>query len=94
MDENTRLLEHLSEQYLTEYPNAGSEWERAEGSLIHGGSHTLRLFHPAPFRLKSASGSRVYDVDGHEILDFWQGHYANILGHNPPLITKAIKAGL
>ena len=30
----------------------------------------------------------------HEILDFWQGHYANILGHNPPIITRALIEGL
>ncbi|MFQ5595153.1 MAG: aspartate aminotransferase family protein, partial [Anaerolineae bacterium] len=62
----------------------------ATGHLIDGGSHALRLFAPYPFRIVSASGSRVRDVDGHEILDFWQGHYANILGHNPEIVTQAL----
>lgn len=94
MNDNTRLLENLIQQYFTEYPHAGMEQERACRSLILGGSHTLRLFHPAPIRIVKASGSRVYDADGHEILDFWQGHYANILGHNPPIITRALIEGL
>jgi glutamate-1-semialdehyde 2,1-aminomutase len=32
----------------------------------------------------------VEDEDGHRILDFWQGHHANILGHNPPVVTDAL----
>jgi glutamate-1-semialdehyde 2,1-aminomutase len=32
----------------------------------------------------------VSDLDGHHILDFWQGHFANILGHNPPQVTQAL----
>jgi glutamate-1-semialdehyde 2,1-aminomutase len=90
MDENARLLDRLSRQYFEEYPSAQAEFDRAEESLIDGGSHTLRLFGPAPFRIVGASGSRLTDSDGHEILDFWQGHYANVLGHNPPLITQVL----
>jgi len=90
MDENTRLLDRLSRQYFEEYPSAKVEFDRAEESLIDGGSHALRLFGPAPFRIVGASGSRLTDSDGHEILDFWQGHYANILGHNPPLVTQVL----
>lgn len=90
MDENARLLDRLSRQYFEEYPSAQAEFDRAEESLIDGGSHTLRLFGPAPFRIVGASGSRLTDSDGHEILDFWQGHYANVLGHNPPLVTQVL----
>jgi glutamate-1-semialdehyde 2,1-aminomutase len=38
----------------------------------------------------SARGSRLTDEDGHRILDFWQGHLGNILGHNPPVVTSAL----
>jgi len=94
VNRNARLLDSLSQQYFAEYPSAKEEFDRAEGSLIKGGSHTLRLFGPAPFRIVGASGSRVRDADGHEILDFWQGHYANILGHNPPIVTRALVEAL
>ncbi len=91
---NRRLFEELSAAYLTAFPGTAREQERAERSLIKGGSHTLRLFDPAPLRIRRAVGATVQDVDGNEILDFWQGHYANILGHNPPLLTDALIAGL
>lgn len=84
------LLETLTEQYMSRYPRSRELQEQAKRYLVDGGSHALRLFGPYPFRMVSASGSRVRDADGHEILDFWQGHYANILGHNPPVIREAL----
>lgn len=87
-DEN--LLEALIRQYVSGYPRSKELQEQANPYLVDGGSHALRLFSPYPFCIVSASGSKVRDADGHEILDFWQGHYANILGHNPPLIRQAL----
>lgn len=84
------LLEVLTQQYVSQYPKSGEIHREATAHLIDGGSHALRLFSPYPFHIVSASGSRVRDVDGHEILDFWQGHYANILGHNPEIVTQAL----
>ncbi|MFQ5813576.1 MAG: aspartate aminotransferase family protein [Anaerolineae bacterium] len=84
------LLEELSRQYMSQYPKSREVHQEATKYLIDGGSHALRLFAPYPFRIVSASGSRVRDADGHEILDFWQGHYANILGHNPDIVIQAL----
>src|SRR5262249_33994256 len=33
----------------------------------------------------------LHTVDGHALIDFWQGHFANILGHNPPEILESLK---
>jgi len=93
MNDNDRLLEDLGRQYLDAFPHAGREWDRAADSLIGGGSHSLRLFSPAPFRIREARGALVMDGDGQKILDFWQGHYTNILGHNPPVVTDALTKG-
>ncbi len=84
------LLEELGRQYVAQYPKSAEIHQKANEYLIDGGSHALRLFAPYPFRIVSASGARVQDVDGHEILDFWQGHYANILGHNPDIVRQAL----
>lgn len=88
------LLERLTQQYMSQYPKSKELQAQAKRCLVDGGSHALRLFGPYPFRLVSASGSRVRDADGHEILDFWQGHYANILGHSPLVITQALAEAL
>jgi len=50
----------------------------------------MRLIEPFPPRIAQAKGATVTDEDGHTILDFWQGHYTNILGYNPPVVTDAL----
>ena len=58
--------------------------------MVDGGSHNLRLIQPFPPRIVAAKGAWISDEDGHDILDFWQGHHANILGHNPDVITSVL----
>ncbi len=58
--------------------------------MVGGGSHTIRLWKPYPFFAAGAEGPCVRDIDGNVFVDYWQGHYANILGHNPPEILKEI----
>lgn len=87
------LIDALSAEYRAHSPRSAALNQRAEAVMVDGGNHALRLLQPFPPRIASASGSCVVDEDGHQILDFWQGHFANILGHNPPLVTQAL-AGL
>jgi glutamate-1-semialdehyde 2,1-aminomutase len=84
------LIEILEVEYQAYAPKSAAIQKRAEKVLVDGGSHTLRLIKPFPPRIVSASGAYIVDEDGHNILDFWQGHYANILGHNPPVVTEAL----
>jgi glutamate-1-semialdehyde 2,1-aminomutase len=86
------LLKDLAADYERHSPRSAALNREALASMVDGGSHTVRLIRPFPPRIAKASGACVTDEDGHEILDFWQGHYANILGHNPAVITEALAA--
>jgi len=84
------LLAELSEEMAERFPRSAALHVEASRHLVDGGSHPLRLMKPFPPRIESARGGRVYDLDGHDILDFWQGHMANVLGHNPEVVTEAL----
>jgi acetylornithine aminotransferase/acetylornithine/N-succinyldiaminopimelate aminotransferase len=43
-----------------------------------------------PIVLERGSGTRVWDVDGNEYLDFVGGLAVNVLGHAHPVVAKAI----
>ncbi len=58
--------------------------------MVRGGSHTIRLWKPYPFFVSRAEGAIVRDVDANDYIDYWQGHYANVLGHNPRFLQKAM----
>lgn len=84
------LLAELSDAYARHAPASRALNERAQQHLVDGGSHGLRLVEPFPPRIVTAHGAWLTDEDGHRLLDFWQGHMANILGHNPPVVTAEL----
>ena len=91
------LLNWLVNEYSMQHPLSAELNEKANNVMVDGGNHLVRLMKPFPPRIKSAKGADIIDEDGHVITDFWQGHFANILGHNPEIITsglsKAFDAG-
>ncbi len=86
----THLTETLYAQYRARFPKSAQAHERSLNSLVDGVSHTARLVEPYPIRIENARGAIVEDIDGHEIVDLWQGHYANIIGHNPEPVRRAL----
>ena len=88
--DHTALLAELRQAYSRHAPKSGAINERANEYLVDGGSHAVRLMEPFPPRIAEAHGAWLTDEDGHQILDFWQGHLGNILGHNPPVVTEVL----
>ena len=46
---------------------------------------------PLSIEIKEAKGSYIYDINDKKYLDFVAGVSANSLGHQHPVVTKAIK---
>ena len=90
--DHARVLAALAEEYTRRSPRSAAINTKALRVLVDGGSHAIRLLRPFPPRVREAHGASVTDEDGHRILDFWQGHHANILGHNPREITEPLAA--
>ena len=86
----TPLWAELVDAYAQYSPQSKTLQEKAQRHLVDGGSHALRLIQPFPPRIDAAQGAWLEDEDGHDILDFWQGHLANILGHNPEIIASEL----
>jgi glutamate-1-semialdehyde 2,1-aminomutase len=60
--------------------------------LTPGGVHSaLRFFDPYPIFISKAKGSRIYDVDGNQYIDYHLAFGPVILGHAHPSITAAVK---
>jgi glutamate-1-semialdehyde 2,1-aminomutase len=55
-----------------------------------GVTHSTRHFEPFPLFIESCRGSRKWDVDGHEYVDYWLGHGTFLLGHAHPVVNEAI----
>jgi glutamate-1-semialdehyde 2,1-aminomutase len=69
----------------------------AAGKHLVGGVGAGGRFHPLLGRalyVARGCGSRIWDVDGKEYLDFFTGSGANFLGHGHPAIRAAIEQAL
>jgi glutamate-1-semialdehyde 2,1-aminomutase len=88
------LYQDLLGEYRARFARSEAQHARSRQVMVDGGQHTLRLHAPYPIYVRGARGAYVDDLDGHHILDFWQGHFANILGHNPRQISEPLAAAL
>jgi glutamate-1-semialdehyde 2,1-aminomutase len=84
----------MLEEYVSKTSKSKALYERARKVLPAGVSYGIRYFEPYPFYTAKAKGSKLYDVDGNEYVDFWLGHTALILGHNPSAVVEAVKRQL
>ncbi|MEM3695013.1 MAG: aspartate aminotransferase family protein [Candidatus Bathyarchaeia archaeon] len=78
-------------RYVSKTAKSRALYERAKKVLPAGVSYGIRFFEPYPFYSAKAKGSKLYDVDGNEYIDFWLGHTALILGHSPKPVVEAVK---
>ena len=84
-------MKDYAEAYRKKTPRSEALFKRAREVMPGGISHSIHHFPPYPFFVKYAKGSKVWDVDGNEIIDLWMGHYTHILGHHADVIVEAIE---
>jgi glutamate-1-semialdehyde 2,1-aminomutase len=70
------------------------EWfERAQKSLVEGVNSPSRgaaVYAGGPIMLERGRGSRVWDIDGNEYIDFMMSFGALIQGHANPAVVKTV----
>jgi glutamate-1-semialdehyde 2,1-aminomutase len=66
-------------------------WEAAKKRIPFGVNSNYRLVEPYPLYIRKARGSRIWDADGHEYVDFNMAFGALVAGHSHPLLAKAMR---
>ena len=73
------------------YSRSRAQYERASRTLAGGVSTAFRAVQqPVPICFDRGSGSRLFDVDGNEYIDFVLGFGPNFLGHQPAEVVEAV----
>ncbi|MEM0332230.1 MAG: glutamate-1-semialdehyde 2,1-aminomutase [Archaeoglobaceae archaeon] len=65
-------------------------YEEALKLMPGGVSSPVRAFKPHPIYIEKAKGSKIYDVDGNEYIDYCLAFGPLILGHAPEIVRNAI----
>ena len=84
-------MKRISEKLADANPKSKDLYEKAKTLIPGGAQHMLVNKNPFPFTIANASGSKMFDVDGNEYVDYLMMAGPIILGHNyPPLIDAVI----
>ncbi|MHA1907265.1 MAG: aspartate aminotransferase family protein [Candidatus Thorarchaeota archaeon] len=87
----------MLERYKERTPKSAKLWERALRVFPGGINHNIRTFGLdrcgaySPFIVKG-EGSKIWDIDGNEYIDFWMTHLSQILGHNNSSVRTALQS--
>jgi glutamate-1-semialdehyde 2,1-aminomutase len=81
----------LAERYESAFPRSRELFADAKPLFPNGVTHDLRYLEPFPVYIDRTQGAYKWDVDGHELIDFWSGHGSILLGHSHPAVVAAVQ---
>jgi len=84
------MVTPIEKTYIDTHPKSAEYYAESKELFPNGVTHDARNLKPFPYFVSHAQGSRKWDVDGNEIIDYKGGHGALILGHNHPAIVNAV----
>jgi glutamate-1-semialdehyde 2,1-aminomutase len=82
--------ETVEDGYIAANPTSRDLYKGQTRYVPSGVTHSSRVFKPFPLFIRRCFGARKWDVDGHEYIDYWLGHGANLLGHAHPAVVAAV----
>ncbi len=78
------------EAYADKRPKNQTLFDDAKEVVAGGVGHDFRFTLPFPLYIERSAGSRMWDADGNEYIDYSMGNAAHMLGHGPPEVLAAI----
>ncbi|MGA8745127.1 MAG: aspartate aminotransferase family protein [Solirubrobacterales bacterium] len=86
------LTEAQQELFRNRTSHSAETFERAVRSMPNGVPSSFQSNEPWPVYLERGEGSRVWDVDANEYVDFHNGFGVMCIGHANPVVGAAVKA--
>src|SRR5438309_9336860 len=81
----------IIDAYRVRTPASAKRYTEARNLLPSGIVHDARRTLPYGIYVDRALGSRKWDIDGNEYVDYYGGHGALLLGHHNAAIVEAVK---
>ena len=83
-------LGEAEESYRERNPKSLVQHQAACEAMPGGNTRSAIHVDPFPLTMVRGEGARLWDLDGHEYVDFLSEFTAGIFGHSHPAILKAI----
>ena len=89
------LVEELTKREIdaldAKQPRSLRYREEAKRHLPGGVSSSWQMWPPHPIYVDRGKGSRVWDIDGNEYVDYHNGYGVMVMGHAHPKIVEAVQ---
>src|SRR5260221_5298126 len=86
----TELIKREEDRFRNARPRSHELWNDAREVLPRGVPSSFQDAAPQPVFADHGKGSRIWDVDGNEYIDFHNGFGVMVVGHAHPKITEAV----
>jgi glutamate-1-semialdehyde 2,1-aminomutase len=90
----TLALRDAREAYVAGNPASLARHIEAVASMPGGNTRTVLHYAPFPLGFARGEGCRLWDLDGHEYVDFLGEYTAGLYGHSHPVIRAAVDRAL
>jgi glutamate-1-semialdehyde 2,1-aminomutase len=77
--------------YRERTPKSAALFDRARQSMPLGVASSFQAYDPYPLFMTDARGSRIWDADGNEYIDFDMAFGVLAAGHSHPLLAEALQ---
>src|SRR3979411_177554 len=84
------LIQGEEEKFRQARPRSKQLWTEAREVMPRGVPSSFQDASPQPVFVERGRGSRVWDVDGNEYVDFHNGFGVMVVGHAHPKIVEAV----
>ena len=85
------LIAQEEEAFRARRPRSRELWQEATSVIPRGVPSSFQDTPPQPVFIDRGQGSRVWDVDGNEYVDFHNGFGVMVVGHAHPAIVAAVE---
>src|SRR2546430_17506743 len=86
-----RLIAEQERMFLARQPRSTELAARAAGALAGGVTSNWQISRPQPVWISHGRGSKVWDVDGNELVDLHNGYGVMAVGHAHPAVGRAVQ---
>src|SRR3984957_2553376 len=91
-DRVATLTAHEEAEFRSRRTRSRELWKEATQFIPRGGPSSFQDTPPQPVFIDHGLGSKVWDVDGNEYVDFHNGFGVMVVGHAHPAIVAAVEA--
>jgi len=83
-------LQREIDKWVAKTPKSAEAYDRARKHVPGGVGSNFRFMDPYPMFVSRAQGSRIFDLDGNEFIDFMLSMGSLLVGHSHPAVVKAL----